>query len=269
MTSDLHINTTLDDADLARPDVAPTVRSLKAWTWRWLFGGNRLGVNGSVKRRWYIRKHKMWEYARGLAYTHASEPMRTPGETFTVLDVGGAMTAPVFYLASLGDHVVCLDIDQPMTDETNAHARKRNLKIDARTTNLGEEDPSAADLDIPAEGFDRIYCFCVIEHIPPPQQQRVAERMAKLLAPGGLMCLTFDFGEHAPTEAPLHSIEHVNAIREAINLPLLGNQVFQDNAKRFPLNRRHPDTQYTFGSIFFAKPRAAADRRQAAGDQVR
>jgi len=260
MTSDLHINTTLDYADLARPDVAPTARSIRRWTWRWLLSGNRLGVNGSVKRRWYIRRHKMWEYSRGLAYTHTSQPMRAPGTTFTVLDVGGAMTAPVFYLASQGDHVVCLDIDTPMTNEMNAHAQRRGLKIDARTTNLGEENPSPEQLGLPdgCGGFDRVYCFCVIEHIPPPQQQRVAERMATLLKPGGLMCLTFDFGEHAPTEAPLHSLAHVQAIREAIGLPLLGNQTFDDNGKRFPLNRKHPDAQYTFGSMFFSKPAVGA-----------
>lgn len=257
MTSDLHINTTLDYADLDKPEVKPTAQSIRRWTWSWLFGGNRLGVNGSVKRRWYIRKHKLWEYSRGLAYTHASAPMRKPGTKLNVLDVGGAMTAPVFYLASQGDHVVCLDIDKPMTSEMNEHAKKRNLNVDARTTNLGEEDPSPSDLGVPSQGFDRVYCFCVIEHILPPMQQRVAERMAKLLKPGGLMCLTFDFGEHAPTEAPLHSMAHVDAIRESINLPLLGNQTFVDNTKRYPLNRKHPDAQYTFGSMFFTKPGGA------------
>lgn len=247
------INTTLDYDDLALPAVRPTVRSIKSWMWRWLLAGNRLGVNGHVKRRWYIRPHKMWEYARGLAYTGTSTPCRMPGKHFTILDVGGAMTAPIFYLASIGDHVVCLDIDKPMIDETNATAAKRKLKIDARTTNLGEEDPSAADLGV-TDGFDRVYCFCVIEHIRPPQQQRVASRMAKLLKPGGMMCITFDFGEHAPTEAPLHELKHVEAIRQAIGLPLHGNSTFIDNGLRFPLNRKHPRAQYTFGSMFFHRP---------------
>jgi SAM-dependent methyltransferase len=252
------INTTLDYADLDLPAVRPTVRSLKSWVWKWLLTGNRLGVNGAVKRRWYIRSHKMWEYSRGLAYTGASVPCRQPGRKFTVLDVGGAMTAPVFHLASLGDHVVCLDIDQPMIAETSQTAQKNQLKIDARTTDLGHEDPSPADLGAP-EGFDRVYCFCVIEHIPPPMQQRVAARMAKLLKPDGLMCLTFDFGEHAPTEAPLHTLEHVDAIRQAIDLPLMGNSTFIDNGLRFPLNRKHPNSQYTFGSMFFKKPAAPGE----------
>ena len=169
-----------------------------------------------------------------------------------VLDVGGAMTMPVFYLAGLGDSVVCLDINEPMTRQTNEVAKRKALKVDARTTNLVNEDPGAADLGAPG-GFDRVYCFCVIEHIPMPGQAVVASRMAGLLKPGGQMCLTFDFGEHAPTEQPLYTLDHVRAIRQAIGLPLMGSE-FTDNTRRFPLNRRFPGKQYTFGSMFFAKP---------------
>jgi SAM-dependent methyltransferase len=247
------LNTTLDYAHLLEPAVRPTVRSLRTWMWRWLLSGNRLGVNGVAKRRWYIRPHKVWEYARGLAYTGASEPCRQPGRKFNVLDIGGAMTAPIFYLAGQGDHVVTLDIDANLIEMTRRTAQRNRLDIDARTTNLGQEDPSADELGAPG-GFDRVYCFCVIEHIPPPMQQRVAQRMARLLKHGGLMCLTFDFGENAPTEAPLHTLTHVEAIRESIGLPLMGNPNFLDNGKRFPLNRKHPKAQYTFGSLFFQRP---------------
>lgn len=246
-----NINTTLDYADLDRADVAPTARDLKKWMWKWLFSGAPLGVNGAVKRRWYVRWHKMWEYSRGLAYTGASGPVRRGGP-FKVLDVGGAMTMPVFYLASLGDSVTVLDINQPMTRQMNEIARAKKLKVDGRTTNLVTEDPSAAELGAPG-GFDRVYCFCVIEHIPMPGQAIVARRMAALLKPGGQMCLTFDFGEHAPTEQPLYTLDHVRAIREAVGLPLMGGSDFVDNGSRFPLNRKYPDKQYTFGSMFFQK----------------
>ncbi len=63
------INKTLDFSDLRHPDIRPTVASINRWVWRWLLRGERLGVNGAVKRRAYIRPHKMWEYARGLALT--------------------------------------------------------------------------------------------------------------------------------------------------------------------------------------------------------
>ena len=41
MTDGPRINITLDYADLNLPAVRPTVRSLNAWTWRWLLTGNR------------------------------------------------------------------------------------------------------------------------------------------------------------------------------------------------------------------------------------
>lgn len=245
-------NTTLDRADLERPEVAPTARDLKRWVWRWRCSGTPLGVNGAVKRRWYVRWHKMWEYSRGLAYTGASKPARQGGGgAMQILDVGGAMTMPVFYLAGLGDRVVVLDINEPMTRQMNDIAKAKGLKVDGRTTNLVDEDVAAEQLGAPG-GFDRVYCFCVIEHIPMPGQAVAARRMAGLLKRGGQMCITFDFGEHAPTEQPLYTVEHVHAIREAIGLPLIGGE-FEDNGQRFPLNRKWPDKRYTFGSMFFRK----------------
>ena len=252
-------NATLDDADLATPELAPTAADLKRFVLSWLFRGEPLGVNGAVRRRFYVRRHKMWEYSKGLALTRASRPARSVGGlaasgALHVLDVGGAMTLPVFYLASLGDRVVTLDISAPMIEQTRRIAANRGLPIDARTTNLGEANPTAQSLGAPPHGFDRVYCFCVIEHVPAEAQARLAARMAGLLRPGGEMCLTFDFGEHAPPEAPLHSMAHVAAIQKAIGLPLLGNAEFTDLGTRFPLNRRHPSATYTFGSLFFKKP---------------
>ena len=249
------INKTLDFADLRQPDVRLAAGALRRWVWSWLLSGGRLAVNGHAKRRAYIRPHKMWEYARGLALTGAAPPHRPPGTRLRILDIGGALTAPVLYLASQGDHVLTLDIDDSLVAETNETARRRGLDLEARTTDLAREAASAGDLGAPG-GFDRIYCFCVIEHIPEPGQSAIARRMGELLAPGGQLCLTFDFGEGAPTEAPLYTAEHVARIRDAVALPLRGNGDFADNARRFCLDRRHPDRAYTFGSLFFE--RAAA-----------
>lgn len=233
--------------------MAPTRADLDRFVRGWFFRLRPLGVNGAVKRRWYVRGHKIWEYSKGLALTKASRPTRAPGAKFHVLDVGGAMTLPVFYLASLGDHVVCLDISEPMTRQMNALAKRAGLNVDGRTTNLVTETPSAESLGAPG-GFDRVYSFCVIEHILPPGQQRVAQQMSRLLKPGGLLCLTFDYGEHAPTEAPMYSMEHVRTIREAIGLELVGESEFVDLGTRHPLNRKYPDKPYTFGMMIFRKP---------------
>ncbi len=248
------INKTLEFSDLDEPDVRATVNSIKGWLWRWLFTGGRFAVNGNVKRRVYIRRHKMWEYSRGLALTGASAPVReVTGGNMNVLDVGGAMTSTIFYLAGLGDRVVSLDIDEKMVDQTNHIARARGLPLEARTDNLaqGTVDPASLGVD---DGFDRVYCFCVIEHVMPPGQLKLARALGEMVRPGGRLCLTFDYGVDAPTEAPIRRAEDVEAIRDAIALPLAGNPSFVDTGSRFPLHKHHPDKRYTFGSLFFERP---------------
>jgi len=246
------LNKTLAYEDLDDPAVAPTYRDLKGFVWRWCLRGHRLGVNGKVRRRVRVRRQKMWEYSRALALTGASRPARKR-EKLAVLDVGGAMTLPVFYLGDLGDTVVSLDIDRPMVDETNRTAKRARLDVHAHAINLVDEDPSAADLGAP-DGFDRVYCLCVIEHIVPPGQGRVAERMAGLLKPGGLLAITFDYGENARSEAPVETAEDVDKLRQAIGLPLHGNPDFADDGRRYSISRRHPEKPFTFGSLFFRKP---------------
>ena len=247
------VNKTLQFEDAKDPRVAPTVADMKRWVRRWRLKGEPLGVNGAVKKRWYVRPHKMWEYSRGLALTGASRPTRQPGAKLHCLDVGGAMTLPILYLGSLGDRVVCLDIDPTMTQQSMDAAQRQGLDLDCRTTNLGQEDPSAADLGAPAEGFDRVYCFSVIEHILPPEQERVASRMGDLVRPGGMLCITFDFGEHGPMEAPMRTMEDAHRLGDLIGLPLVGGD-FIDTGDRYALNRKHPEAKYTFGSMFFRRP---------------
>ncbi len=249
------VNKTLQYDDAKDPRVAPTIADMKKWVLRWRLKGEPLGVNGAVKKRWYVRPHKMWEYSRGLALTAASGPSRDAGRTLHCLDVGGAMTLPIFYLGSLGDRVVCLDIDPTMTQQSMDAARRQKLDLDCRTTNLGQEDPSAADLGAPEAGFDRVYCFSVIEHILPPEQERVASRMGKLVRPGGMLCITFDFGEHGPMEAPMRTMEDAHTLGSLIGLPLVGGD-FIDTGDRYALNRKHPEARYTFGSMFFRRPEA-------------
>jgi hypothetical protein len=94
----------------------------------------------------------------------------------------------------------------------------------------------------------------VIEHVPPPGQTVLAERMAALVKPGGMLSVTFDFGEDAPSQAPLRTLERVDELRSAIGLPLMGNDAFVDTGSRHRLDRTFPDRRFTFGSMFFQRP---------------
>ena len=147
-----------------------------------------------------------------------------------------------------------LDIDQALVEETNRTAARARFPVRALAVNLVNEGPAAEALGAPG-GFDRVYCLCVIEHIVPPGQHAVASRMAKLLKPGGQMAITFDYGENARSEAPMEGPKDVDALRRAIGLKLLGNQGFADDGRRYPISRTHPEAPFTFGSLFFEKPR--------------
>ncbi len=68
------------------------------------------------------------------------------------------------------------------------------------------------------------------------------------------MCLTFDYGDHAPTEAPLKDAAQVQEICQAVGLPLMVNDSFVDTGTRDRLDRKYPDRPYTFGSLFFCRP---------------
>ncbi len=243
------LNKTLAYEDLRDAAIAPACRELRRFVWRWFLRGFRLGVNGRIRRRVRVRPQKMWEYSRALALTGA---LRSP-EPLRILDVGGAMTLPVFYLASLGHSVVSLDIDSGLVDETNRTAARAQIPVRALTTNLASESPPAGSLGAPG-GFDRAYCLCVIEHIVPHGQARVTAAMARLLRPGGQLAITFDYGENARSEAPVRTPADVEALKQAIALPLLGNRDFVDDGRRYPISRTHPERPFTFGSLFFEKP---------------
>jgi SAM-dependent methyltransferase len=245
------LNKTLEFSDLDETSVRATVLSLKRWLWRWYLRGGSFAQNGRIKRRPYLRQHKMWEYARGLALTGAAEPTRNGNTSMRVLDVGGAGSATALYLGSLGDRVLCLDIDERLCEQANVIARRRRLPVESRVTNLAELTVDPADV---GDGFDRVYCFCVIEHVQPPGQAVLARRLGEMLRPGGQMCVTFDYGEQAPTEAPIRGPADVESLMEIVGLPLAGNAKFVDTGSRFMLNRHLPETRYTFGSLFFKRP---------------
>jgi 2-polyprenyl-3-methyl-5-hydroxy-6-metoxy-1,4-benzoquinol methylase len=140
--------------DLRHPPTAAAARDISRMVrWAWL-RREPFAVNASLRTRWRIRWHKMWEYARGVAFGGFRPSMR-------VLDFGGAATMPVFYLGRLGCEVLSLDIDTKLSDYTNEVAGRRGWTIRSSTLDLTQNEAP------PEWGqFDRIVSYCVIEHVP-------------------------------------------------------------------------------------------------------
>jgi SAM-dependent methyltransferase len=232
------VNKTYAPADLEESIVRDQARSLSRYALKMFFRGVPFAVNGVLRRRLYVRKHKMWEYARGLAISQIKPPMR-------VLDFGGGATLPVLYLAELGCDVVSVDINQRFTDFANTFAMRHGLHLTGSAHDL-------VTLPAPEEwgAFDRIISFSVMEHLPRDAQSHMMKTLAGLLRPGGILVVTFDFGPQAPCEWALRTLQDVDRLVGASGLRLIGNTAFQSSDLFFTLDKRFPEASFTFGSLF-------------------
>lgn len=260
MSSELPASKTLSLRDLRAPGVAPWARALRQFAFRLGFEGTPFAVNGILRRRFTVRRHKLWEYARstaavlldsgrvpcsGEAPDEANAPLR-------VLDFGGAATLPVFFLAAQGCDVECLDIDEALTEWTNQVATDHGWRLHASPHNLVERVAPAH-----WRPFDAVVSASVLEHIPKLSQTVVLQRLGVLLRPGGMMALSFDYGDDAPQPGAIRDAFEVHRLVAASGLsyPLSEriHENFQDTGERFALDRRHPRNRFTFGSLFLQK----------------
>jgi 2-polyprenyl-3-methyl-5-hydroxy-6-metoxy-1,4-benzoquinol methylase len=231
------LNKTYEPDDLCDPSIRACARRLSRYARRMFFRGEPFAVNGVLRRRFYVRQFKMWEYARGLACADITSGMR-------VFDFGGGATLPVFYLAEQGCEVVSVDINQRFINYTNDFARRHHVKLTGSSVNLCDQPPA------PEWGsFDRVISFCVIEHVPQAMHARIMRTLASLLRPGGVFVLTFDYGHEAPSEWPIRSAADVERLVQASGLHVMG-ETFTAAQPVFALDKRHPTARFTMGSVF-------------------
>jgi SAM-dependent methyltransferase len=242
MPAHVYESKTYSPGDLADPDVARVAGDLRRFALLLGLSGRRFAVNGILRRRFWVRRHKLWEYARGLACLGERGARR-------ILDFGGGATLPVYFLAREGCEVLSLDVDEVLTYSAKRTAESRGWKLVASTYDLTQFPP------LEEWGrFDAAISFSVLEHLPRPKQLAAVERLASVLRPGGVLALTFDYGSEAPVEHALRTPEQVAEMVAAARLEYLDGRPFQDAGERFALDRRHPGRRFTFASLFLRKP---------------
>jgi 2-polyprenyl-3-methyl-5-hydroxy-6-metoxy-1,4-benzoquinol methylase len=241
---------TYSPADLKHGRVHKWARILRRYAFRLGLQATPFAVNGILRRRFWVRRNKLWEYARGLDSVLCSfyESEREKNAKPRVLDFGGAATLPILYLAEIGCEVLCLDIDTALTHWTNETAKCHGWKLQASTHNL-VTTPAPADWGL----FDVVISFSVLEHIPKAAQPLILERLAKLLKPGGIFALTFDFGAEAPVQDAARDLAEVERLVAATGLDYLDGKPLNDTGERFVIDRRHPQHRFTFASLFLTK----------------
>lgn len=128
-------------------------------------------------------KRKLWENS-----WIASHSQLLPG--LKVLDIGGASTAFVFYLANLGCSVKVIDNDWSccgMIYNTRYVAKKMGWNIEALDRDITKPIPFADN------SFDRVFSICTVEHLTSSVRRRMMKEIARVLKPGGIVGITIDY----------------------------------------------------------------------------
>jgi len=214
-----------DMHQLARKPILKRLADLRA-----TLGETGLGFSDHLQKHWL----RMWEYSSAIMESRVDVRMR-------VLDAGGTGTVFSYYLAAEGCRVTTVDIDRKKVDDAVALSKHLGLDMIHRLesiTELSDKDAS----------YDRVFCISVIEHINAENQPRAVTELARVLKPGGILSITFDYGTYA-ADSPFVSPEEVDErIIEPSGLTVLG-----DDFVPFSQDLGTHSEQYTFGSLFLKK----------------
>ena len=235
------------EEDLSRPDVkaiADRIVALRADLTR--RGLRYTNTAGNFLARQYqpdYERGKLWENAWVIRHAGVR-----PGET--VLDVGGASTIFSFYLASLGCRVAVVDNDWGNCGTIyNARYVARRMDWDLQAWDRDVAKP----LPFPDATFDRVFSVCVMEHLPSGVRQFLMREVGRVLKPGGMVGMTFDYDAARPrliTDRGLRYAQRDKLERDVIRpseLHVVGNAEWVD---------AYPDHGF-MGSLFLQKPLAA------------
>lgn len=131
----------------------------------------------------FNERKKLWEDTWILAHANVQSRMK-------VLDIGGASTPFSFYLADMGCSVRVVDNDWGNCGTVyngNYVAKKMNWDLQTLDWDIGRGLPFEDD------SFDRVFCVCVIEHLPSAVRQLLMKEIRRVLKYGGIAGLTTDY----------------------------------------------------------------------------
>ena len=196
-----------------------------------------------------LRPFRLWEYvwlfkALGLAKGR-----------FDVLDLGGPASHVVLLGAIAGNRVTSLDTNPVIVEAGRVCAQA--LALSALAPQAGDMRDLSRFSDA---SFDRIICCSVLEHLRAEDQKKALAEMARVLRPGGIIGLTFDYGTPAPganmyLPPPHEPPRDAQEIRERYlqgGLRVLGNTELEDPVPGSLF--RNTTVKYVMGSLFVGRP---------------
>lgn len=169
--------------------------------------------------------YRLWEYASLFVVL---------GQTFSgnlFLDVGGASSPLVYFLAEKGYQGITIDLQPLLVDVCNYVAAVRKLGLQSVVGNIGENVTHWSDR------FDFVTFVSVLEHIDPMERPAALSNIHRVLRRGGLLYMTFDYGHYVdshtayarhkgeqPTlSASINDLGALCELLEAIGFRFVGN----------------------------------------------
>ena len=150
-----------------------------------------------------------------------------------------------------------VDLNPVLVEAGRTIAQKTGWKLESYAMNM-------ESLEFPDGHFDHAYSICVFEHLHAELRQRALREIARVLKPGGILHITFDYrgpgvslagqGLNYDAENLIQSPEDVQRHFLASGLfEAHGNAEFVDNGESY-LDWPGPgDERYTFGAILLRR----------------
>jgi len=218
---------TQDLQRLARRAVAQRLVQMKA-----LLDEAQLPYSRQAADHWL----RIWEYSGAVVESGVDGRMR-------VLDAGGTGTVLSYYLAAEGCRVTTVDINAQKLGDTRITTPALGLIMDHVLASI-------TDLPFASASFDAVFCVCVIEHVARTEQGRGMRELGRVLRPGGILALTFDYGCEGADNPFLSPQEVVDRLIVPSELAVIGNLALDVDPDDFG----GANARYTFGSLFLGKP---------------
>jgi len=206
------------------------------------------GITDDARHPWFL----YWE-----AYCATRRGPKLEPDT-RVLDAGGTGSLFSNYLASRGVETHSIDLNPELVAAGRATAEAMGWDLLSYAMDI-------AKLDFPDGFFDHAYSICVFEHLDAELRQRALREIARVLKPGGILSLTFDYGAPAvflastgSTANPEHLIRTPEDVQRHFfscdTLEPIGRTGFHDNGKRYLALPGNPEGgRYTFGAVFLRR----------------
>ena len=122
-----------------------------------------------------------------------------PGQR--VLDIGSPKLLSLFLAARLRAEVHATDLVDYFFERYEVYSRVA-LGQDRSRYRMDRED--ARTLTYPSAHFERVFSISAIEHIPDDGDSRAIQEIARVLAPGGIACLTVPWSDQGYLEEFKH-----------------------------------------------------------------